>query len=888
MVISVRSRVRQTAVICTIILVAVLALLLWPSLSRAQAWSWSLVPPTVFSSELINDISSVATCPTAYQTRTVAGELDAKKVCVSDDDTIRYGTYYTGHAYVPVVGFGYDSMMYKIKGSPCGQFDDCIYMPESDVLVTRQVLGQYPVRSLVIYKNFAKRLTRALNEHVPVLEYHFNDSNPDYIFESAEGYDWPIGGMGGSKNGQWVALEFRQRGIGVLNIETLEMKRVSTMRFSYGTGYDPTTHLAVSNDGQHVAVGGINAGLTVFDNDPSCGDTATDFRMQEVFPIAQRCQGAQIDTNAFIDRFKDALHPSFNEDGAELRFYAISYNNEQREVILQAAGYTTPRLDYLALGDSFSSGEGETDDTYYQQGTNDEFEKCHTSKRSYPYLIAAELGISPDKVKSVACSGAVTGDIIGEDLNYWGQGKRLQDNSEEPNKIIKVIAQTSAVELFIPGRVHQISFAERYRPRMITVGIGGNDVGFMDKLRTCIGTDTCEWANTAEGREKTALELKRLYNTLVDTYGALHDASPSSKIYAIGYPRIIDQDGQCDILHGLLLNETERTFMNEGITYINDIVESAAKKVGIAYLDIENTLGNQVLCGPNKPSVMNGITLGDDSALNEKTKWLKLIGNEGFHPRPSAHILEAQSILHTIPNLLSYAYCADNSVICPNNAIDAPNPSNYWLVDGITHDYASQQLADIIEYNGQRTIISTKERTFLPNSAIIAEVRSDPVNLGILTADSSGKLIAEVTLPATLAEGFHTIHLYGTSYSGEAIDLYQVIKHQYPDTIDEEVSILNHTESTSTDVTDNAQTVESNIAPGQIAYTMPSSDSRDLISLDADTAGNKKEPIDITNPSHTPHFGNELVQTNSLEIPAIALLFMGTGIALYARLRRNR
>src|SRR5690606_32712651 len=90
-----------------------------------------------------------------------------------------------------------------------------------------------------------------------------------------------------------------------------------------------------------------------------------------------------------------------------------------------------PQLDYLALGDSYSSGEGDTErdkrtgQKYYRSWTDVEEdaawgqprEKCHISTRSYPYILAQGMALG-DPVNgpstrwhSVACSGARIRDV---------------------------------------------------------------------------------------------------------------------------------------------------------------------------------------------------------------------------------------------------------------------------------------------------------------------------------------------------------------------------------------------------------------------------------------------------------------------------------------------
>lgn len=760
--------------------------LLWPPVARAETpktvWSWTDVDPVVFLSTPILDTSSSA-CAGPFQQKSIVGRLGTYGMCMAVGENVRFGTSYQNNRFPPFVGFGYDEQMYRLTGTVCEYIDSCIYLPATDMLVTKQPMPSGMGRSMALYKNFTQRITKVLSELTPNFEYSFDDSNPDFVFRDPNGVPWAVGGLGASANGQWLALEVRERGMNLLNTETLEMKRISPTKFSYWTGRNAGAELAVSNDGVHVAVMGLNAGLTVYDVNSSCGDYTIDDPSFSSVRIDTPCQEARIYTHEFIPNMDYAFRPRFDQAGGELTFHAISYKGEMRDVSIRAGGYAGQRLDYLALGDSFTSGEGETEDKYYLDGTNDEYEKCHISTRSYPYLIADALGIESKYMKSVACSGALTGDVIGDDISYWGQGKRLGKNLLELDATAKTMAQSTAKDLYIPGRVHQLSFVERYRPKVITIGIGGNDVGFMSKLRTCIGKETCDWAGTAVGREKTALEIRALFGTLVNTYTALHAASPSTKIYAVGYPKVIDPKGTCGFINSTLLDADEKQFMDEGIVYINQIVSAAARAAGITYIDIEDGFASQRLCGAGTPSVMNGIRLGDDYGVSDDSKWFKIIGQEGFHPRPTGHVMTTATILRAVSNVMTYSHCSAGVVVCPED-IDAPAPSDYWLVDSTTHNYASQRLAYFTQdqesaVNQRQKTIETSSYSFAPNSIVRAEIHSEPVVLGEFTASTDGSLQSDFDLPQDLEEGFHTIHLYGTSYSGEEIDLYEVILYEF-------------------------------------------------------------------------------------------------------------
>ncbi|NCQ54271.1 hypothetical protein COV88_03070 [Candidatus Saccharibacteria bacterium CG11_big_fil_rev_8_21_14_0_20_41_19] len=816
------AKISKIRVFIAIILIGVLSFSLFNSISGVVSAetgdvdiSWTNVPPTIFSATDISEMPS-GICPNYYSVKKIDGYSDDKKVCMTSSEGLRFGVFYEGNgtSYPAAVGFKFDTKMYRVNGV-CGQYDNCLYLPGTDTLVTKQYLINGWVRSLVVYKNFSHRLIPVITTNVvSTLQYNFDASNPDYIFKGVSDVAWAVGGIGASENGEWLAVEIRERGIGLLNINTLEMKRISPLSFYYNYGMDPTSELAASNDGKHVAVMGLNAGLNVLDVVDGCGNSATDEEVSRMGYMTNSCKLASINRESFITSFYYAVQPRFNSSGGELSFYAYPYVGKSRQVVLRASGYTRQRIDYLAMGDSFTSGEGETDDNYYVNGTNDVFEKCHLSTRSYPYLIANMSGISPEYMRSVACSAATTSDVIGKDEGYFGQSNRLSTGKMNLPMSDIILAQNQAKNNFLPGRIHQNSFAMEYKPAIITVGIGGNDAGFMEVLRTCIGLDTCDAADTDEGREKMAIEIKNTFSKLVETYKSIHIASPNTKIYAIGYPKIIDENKDCSWYNlGFLLNHAEKQFMNEGIVYLNEVISSAARAAGIEYVNIQDAYGDNVLCGSSSPSAVNAIQLGDDDALINSLNnidWMKILGQEGFHPNSFGHIFTANTIFRETEGISNGRGCSSGEVICPDLTIVAPELSSYWLPDGY-HDYPTQQVTDFVSdrldsVDGRQKQLILEAGSLAPNSFVEVVMKSNPISLGYFEASSDGLLDVSVDLPVELEEGYHTVHLYGTSHSGELIDLYQVIEYVKPIVVPEIPQPVEDNTGGVVDVSDNTNT----------------------------------------------------------------------------------
>lgn len=733
-------------------------------------WSWMNDNPKVLSSKIING-NPYGSCRGILKTQKIIGTKDEKSICITVDEGMKFGSYTEGNIFFATVGFPLDDNLYRTN-IPCNFRKGCLYSQKSDMLIMQpDVWPGY--KGLSVYKNFSKRLIKDVDIYGRTTGYNFDLTNPDYIFKNTDGYEVAIGGIAMSKNGQWLVFEICGIGIGLMNMDTLQIKHITKTGPSYGSGSDPTTELDIDNYGRNIAFMGINSGIKVIKVDNNCGKKITIFNQYDTDFI--ECSSNSFNTGLFSNNFFYAFLPKISEDGGLLDFFTFSRNGEVRSVSLVAPGYSITKLDYLAIGDSFTSGEGETDDKYYLKGTNDKFEKCHLSINSYPYKIADLMGINILDMASIACSGARMGDVVGDDYSYPGQGGRLSENDLNLNDIDIVYAKINAKYLFIPGRIHQETFVKHYSPKIITVSIGGNDAGLIEKLTACLSHKTCKFANTEKGREQTANEIKNLFPKLVKTYQKIHEDSPDSKIFVIGYPKVIDENDGCNLINGYMLDKTERRFMNESIKYLNSVISSASNYVGVKYVDIENSFGNKVLCGSENPSAMNAIRLGDDIAIINKLKNFRPIGSESFHPNPSGHTLISDTIFKNIGNLLTYSYCQNGNTTCPDKSVLAPEPSKYWILES-GHNYPNLANRNFVFNKNEkfkRLILESK--SLEPDSEIIVEIASEPRLIGKYKATNDGSLDIDIELPSDLDEGYHTVFLTSKSYSGEPIELYDVI-----------------------------------------------------------------------------------------------------------------
>lgn len=163
---------------------------------------------------------------------------------------------------------------------------------------------------------------------------------------------------------------------------------------------------------------------------------------------------------------------------------------------------------YMALGDSFSSGEGVTP---FVDTT-----ACHRSAGAYSRVNGWNPYTRLQLDRFVACSGAETTHV----LNGWNDAMHA-----EPS---------------------QVSALQSGRPKVVTITIGGNDIGFVDFAQACV-LGTCNFGSTVYASTVNAIN-STLPAKLEATYRKLLEVTSASTadIYVLGYPHVIADKSAAD------------------------------------------------------------------------------------------------------------------------------------------------------------------------------------------------------------------------------------------------------------------------------------------------------------------------------------------------------
>lgn len=484
--------------------------------------------------------------------------------------------------------------------------------------------------TLKLYDNLVEHI------HISQIGNHANyeiDSSY-YTYRRTDGQDAKLDGVGVSSNGKWLSFAINNFGVMRLNVETKEVQRVASYVYRNSAWPVQGAETSITDDGRYILQAGTNVSFNIIAINDACGLIAQEHDIYDVSgmggsscptrilnPVADinstaRDNGLYIYSRMFIDENVVPARIVYYDGNA---WGSLAVSND--------------RLYYLALGDSYAAGEGDVTldgADHYLLGTNiyGDYrngvprETCHISTRSYPMRIAEAMQLTTGAdMRSIACSGAATGDVLSQNLkntdyideSYSGQATQYLVNSAPRLAGLSNTTQlqADARSNYIPGRVQQIELIKKAQPLRATIMMGGNDLGFGDVLTTCAtntlptGGETCDYAY-GSGLTGQAQKIHDLYPELVDFYKDIKEVSPRTTIYVIGYPQFMDASGErCPEMLDLY-TKAERQSIHSLISYANGVIHNAALDAGVKYIDVSDALTGKQLCGSG--TGMTGVT----------------------------------------------------------------------------------------------------------------------------------------------------------------------------------------------------------------------------------------------------------------------------------------
>jgi lysophospholipase L1-like esterase len=165
---------------------------------------------------------------------------------------------------------------------------------------------------------------------------------------------------------------------------------------------------------------------------------------------------------------------------------------------------------YVALGDSYAAGPLVPIPTGEPAG-------CLRSDRNYPSVVAQGLGVSD--FRDVSCSGATTENVTGPQSVPLG---------ENPPQLDALAPDT----------------------QLVTISIGGNDIGFGDIVTECATRSplqptgsACKDHYTAGGSDELAQRIDAAAPKVAGVLAAIDERSPDARVLLVGYPAILPDEG---------------------------------------------------------------------------------------------------------------------------------------------------------------------------------------------------------------------------------------------------------------------------------------------------------------------------------------------------------
>jgi len=222
---------------------------------------------------------------------------------------------------------------------------------------------------------------------------------------------------------------------------------------------------------------------------------------------------------------------------------------------------------YVALGDSFSAGTGT------RASTGD----CYRSPYGYPALIAGAQGLDLDYQ---ACSGATTADVLN-------------------NQVGALTAETD----------------------LVTMTIGGNDLGFADVITECALPG---WLSNCNGAINGGLNVLR--NQLPARYDAVLAAidagAPNADVRIGGYPLLFN-GRDCHVL--TFFSGSEMSRLNAATHELDALVQQKTTAAGHTFVDPRGAFAGHAVC--DNVEWINGLS------------WPIV---ESFHPNRTGNVGYAQ------------------------------------------------------------------------------------------------------------------------------------------------------------------------------------------------------------------------------------------------------
>lgn len=230
-----------------------------------------------------------------------------------------------------------------------------------------------------------------------------------------------------------------------------------------------------------------------------------------------------------------------------------------------------PGTNYIALGDSYTAGPLILDQTGEPLG-------CLRSNKNYPALVKPQIRVTG--FRDMSCSGGETDDM-------WApQG--VDPGGPNP-------PQLSAVD----GAA-----------KVVTLQIGGNDIGFSDIVKNCALQNPfgsgCTPDFVHDGRDELSEAINATAPKIDAVVAEIKRKAPQAHVFLIGYPTVLPQSGNgCYPLVPVLSKDVP--YLRAKVVELNGMIRARATAAGVDYIDLYGPSAGHDFCASTSNKWVEGI-----------------------------------------------------------------------------------------------------------------------------------------------------------------------------------------------------------------------------------------------------------------------------------------
>jgi lysophospholipase L1-like esterase len=217
----------------------------------------------------------------------------------------------------------------------------------------------------------------------------------------------------------------------------------------------------------------------------------------------------------------------------------------------------TPGI-YVALGDSYAAGPI-IPVPVKPWG-------CLKSSNNYAHMLASQYGFT---LRDATCSGAETGDMTNP------QG--VDPDGPNPPQFDSLSADVS----------------------LVTLQIGGNDIGFGGIAETCaqqgFKQQSCESAYVKNGDDELRDRIAETAPKVAAVIQGIHALSPSAAVLVLGYPGIF-KFGPTASCPAMLVGEGDAQYLRGIQEALNGMIADQAAANGATYVDVFTPSAGKTAC----------------------------------------------------------------------------------------------------------------------------------------------------------------------------------------------------------------------------------------------------------------------------------------------------